>query len=94
MQREFSEASPWYSRYRKAFPEVITLEKVSLYIQHCSNPLHIYCWLRKAGFNKSLSMSLCRGYEQYIFIWLRLVVLFAITSYRKRWFKRLFQFSF
>jgi len=38
-----------------------------LKIQHQYNPLHLYCRLIEKGFNKRLSMAICRYYELLIY---------------------------
>lgn len=78
-----------FSGQQQEFIRGILMKKISLYIQHCSNPLHVYCWLIKTGLSQSFSMLLCKGYERYIFRWFRFIVIFAMTSFRKKLFGRL-----
>jgi hypothetical protein len=65
------------------------MEKIALYMQHNTNPLHVYCLLVRAGLNKALSMSLARGYEKYVFSWFKFLTLLGIASSRKRLFRQL-----
>jgi hypothetical protein len=41
-----------------------------LNIQHCLNPLHIYCRFVERGMDKSFSMAICRYYELLGYRWL------------------------
>ncbi len=39
-------------------------------IQHCMNPLHVYCRLVERGLSKKTSISICKYYEICIYSWL------------------------
>ena len=43
------------------------LKRIALNIQHCLNPLHVYCRLVERGLNKKSSLSICRCYEILIY---------------------------
>jgi hypothetical protein len=62
------------------------LLNMMLNIQHCFNPLHIYCRLMETGLNKKLSMSICRCYEIFVYAYLSwfTVVLVEILKNIKR----------
>ena len=57
----------------KEFGEGSLVEKL-LAIQHCLNPLHVYCRFVDRGLGKGLSASLCKSYEILVFVWIRWTV--------------------
>jgi hypothetical protein len=46
------------------------MRNVMLALQHCLNPLHLYCRLVDKGLNKKLSMSICKWYQIIVYSWL------------------------
>ena len=50
-----------------------------LNFQHYMNPLHVHCRLVEIGFNKNLSISICKYYQVLIYSWL---VWFTIVGVR------------
>jgi len=53
-----------------------------LHIQHCLNPLHVYCRLIDKGLNKRLSISICRSYEICIYSWLSWLTIITVQICR------------
>ncbi len=45
----------------------MTIKRLKAYMQHCLNPLHLYCWLRRMRFRKGISLGIARAYEKYLF---------------------------
>nr|HID58178.1 hypothetical protein [Desulfobacterales bacterium] len=58
------------------------MEDFVLWLQHSSNPLHVYCRLTELGISRATSISLARYYERYIFSWFRFLVSYTITLCR------------
>jgi hypothetical protein len=57
-----------------------------LKIQHEYNPLHLYCRLIEKGFNKRLSMAICRYYELVIYsgvTWFTVLAVQILTSVKR-----------
>jgi hypothetical protein len=50
-----------------------------LLIQHRFNPLHVHCRLVARGWNRQLSLSVCKYYEILIYSW---IVWFTIAGIR------------
>ena len=46
------------------------MRNAMLTIQHCCNPLHVYCRLVDTGLNRSVCLSICKHYEILIYSWL------------------------
>ncbi len=36
-------------------------------LQHCFNPLHVFCKLRRAGFGIPLARRMSSAYERYLY---------------------------
>jgi len=36
-------------------------------LQHCLNPLHLYCRLRELGLPSALARCFCAGYERAVY---------------------------
>jgi hypothetical protein len=53
-----------------------------LIIQHRFNPLHVYCRLVDKGFNKAISISICRYYEVLVYSWLGRFSIFGVQACR------------
>ncbi|RLB82575.1 MAG: hypothetical protein DRH17_05405 [Deltaproteobacteria bacterium] len=47
------------------------MERFALWLQHTSNPLHLYCRLIDMGLSRPFSMTLSRNYERLVYSWLR-----------------------
>lgn len=43
------------------------MRHVRRFLQHCFNPLHIYCRLRDAGFSKQTAGRASELYERYVY---------------------------
>lgn len=55
--------------YPKAIVGLRALATKILNIQDCLNPLHLHCSLVKKGWEKNLSMSICKGYQILFYSW-------------------------
>jgi hypothetical protein len=52
-----------------------------LSIQHCLNPLHVYCRLLDRGIGRRLSLSACKTYEILLFMCLSYLIKTLIHCY-------------
>jgi hypothetical protein len=43
------------------------MERLMLSVQHCMNPLHIYCRLMNVGLGKGRALDMARHYESAVY---------------------------
>jgi hypothetical protein len=55
--------------FRKLGNAGMAWHETILHLQHTFNPLHVYCYLVKKGWGKSVSFTICKGYEKLFYRW-------------------------
>ncbi|HID30607.1 MAG TPA: hypothetical protein EYP19_11465 [Desulfobacterales bacterium] len=68
--------------YQKAMAWLHALATKILNIQDRLNPLHIHCRLVEKGFNKRLSISICKCYQILFYSWFCLITVVAVKICR------------